>query len=76
MIKNINILQSHAFKALIKARKKVFAASVAAAVRSGPHGIARLGADYHFIAVGSHLLSENPAEILFGAAGRRTVIIG
>ena len=75
VIENINIFKPHAFEALIKTREKIFAASVPASVGSRPHLIARLRADYHFIAVCPHLVGKNFAEILFRAARRRAVII-
>ena len=46
------------------------------AVGTGPHVVARLGGDDQFVAIGMEILLEQCAEVFFGRAGRRTVVVG
>ncbi|MNL26599.1 hypothetical protein D3C87_1481310 [compost metagenome] len=74
-IENIHVIQTHALQALVAGRYQIFAAAPFA-IGTGPHVVARLGRDDHFIAVASKIRLQDFAEGSFGAAGWWAVIIG
>src|ERR1019366_9379433 len=74
-IEDVDVFQAHAAKALIEAGEQILARSPVA-VRAGPHIVAGLGGNDQLIAVGSEILAEEAAEILFGGAVGRAVIVG
>ena len=74
-IKNVDVVEVHALEALVETGEKIFAGTPIA-IRTGPHVPASLGGDNEFIAMSGKVAVEDAAEIFFGGARRRTVIVG
>ena len=75
VVENVHVIQIHPFQTLVQTGEQILAAAPVS-VGTGPHIISGLGADEKLVPVRSQILFQNPAEIAFRAAGRRTVIIG
>ncbi|MPM99938.1 hypothetical protein SDC9_147133 [bioreactor metagenome] len=73
-IKNIHIIKSHPFQALIKARRQILFGSPFP-VWSGPHIIAGLAGNDQFIPVRQEVFFQNLAECFLRTAWRRTVVV-
>ena len=74
-IKDVDVFEAQAAEALIEAGEQILAGAPIA-VGAGPHIVAGLGGDDELIAVGGEVLAEEAAEILFGGAVGRAVIVG
>ena len=74
MIKNVHILKTHSFQALIQTRQHIFSASPVP-IRTIPHQISCLRADDQFISVRSHLFFQNTSKMYLCASRLRPVIV-
>ena len=75
MIEYIYIFKSHSFERLVNTCDKILPAAEVS-VRTRPHIVARFCGNDHFIAVWSEMFFQYSAEVYFGAAGLRSVIVG
>jgi hypothetical protein len=74
-IEYIHIFQTKPFQALIQTGQHIFPGSPFA-IRPLPHIIARFGRNDQLIPICGKVLLQDPAEILLGGSGRRTIIVG
>src|SRR5579859_5367537 len=75
-IEDIDVIEAHALQALIETREYVFTRATALTVRTRPHVPTCLRRNQQFVAIRLEVVLEEPAEIGFGAAVRRAVVIG
>ncbi|MNE64486.1 hypothetical protein D3C80_1599020 [compost metagenome] len=75
MVENIDIIQAHPFQALIQAGHQILLGAPLA-VWTRPHIVTGFGGDNQLIAVCGEILAENPSEVLFGGAWRRSIVVG
>ena len=74
MVKNIHIIQPHAFQTLIQTGDQIlFRAKIP--IRPIPHGVTGFGRNNQFIPIRAKIAFEDGAEVLLRRAGRRPVII-
>jgi hypothetical protein len=73
-VEDVDVLQAHPAQRLVEAGQQVLAGAVVA-VRTGPHVVAGLGRDDQLIAVRPQVFPHDPAEINFGCAVWRPVIV-
>ena len=74
-VEDIHIIEPHALEGCIQAGKHIFARAPFA-IGTGPHIVACFRGDDELIAIWMKILFEQCAEIFFGRAGRRTVVVG
>ncbi len=74
-VEDVDVVETHALQALVERRQQVLARA-AKAVGAGPHIPARLGGDQQLVAMAAEVLAQNLAEVLFGRAVGRTVVVG
>jgi hypothetical protein len=75
VVKDVDVVEAHAAEALVQTGEKIFAGTPIA-IRPGPHGVAGLGGDDELVTMRAEVLLEDAAEIGFGGAGRRPVVVG
>ncbi|SOT42656.1 hypothetical protein F01_420702 [Burkholderia cenocepacia] len=74
-IEDVDVVEPHPLQALVEAREHVLARPAAAAVRPRPHVPAGLRRDQQLVAIRPEILLQQPAEVGFGAAVRRPVVV-
>ena len=75
VVENVDVVEPKPPQTLVEAGQKVFAGAQIP-VGSRPHVPPRLGGDDQLITVPAEVIVENPGEIGFRAAIRRSVVIG
>ena len=75
VVKDIDIVEVETLEAGVEARQQALARSPFP-IRPRPHPIARLGRNDDLVPVRPQIGGQNASEILFGGAGRRTVVVG
>ena len=73
-IEDVHVRQAHPLQRLVERREEVLTGAEIA-VRSGPHGVAGLGGDDQFIAVGAEVFAQDTTKGLFGAARYGSVVV-
>ena len=80
-VEDVDVVEAHAAEAIVERREEILARG-ANAVGARPHVPAGLGGNEKLVAQGTHVpcdtevLPQNRAEVFFGRAVRRTVVIG
>ena len=73
-IEDIDVIETHAFQALVAGRDQVLARTPFA-IGAAPHVIASLGGNDHLIPVGFEVGFQDVAKGLFGGTSGRAVIV-
>ena len=74
-VEEVDIVELHALERLVERGHEVLARAPVA-VGAGPHVVAGLGGDEHFVAVGLEVFLHEPAEGQFGGTVWGAVVVG
>ncbi len=75
VVEDIDVVQPHPQQARVQGSKQILARAMVA-IRAGPHVVSGLGRDDQLVPVWAKILLEDPAEVGFGGAVWRAVIVG